>query len=444
MAAASGHGGPAAGVAEFLRAHQIRTVRAEWCDLHGVARGKRVQVEHFLESGARGISFSSAALEMDLRGEIPWLGTQRLPWPNVYAIPDLETLRLVPYEPHTAAVLCNLVDDAGEPLALSPRQVLQRVLARAAERGLSCYIGAELEFYLFADQQFTRLPPGKLAYRIRNSAPEQGVMEAITANLCAAGVPCESLHAEDGPGQFELVLRYGPALPLADAVFVARNTIKELAARAGIVATFLPKPLENESGCGFHIHQSLRHSDSNAPAFCYHGEPMRACAALERYLAGQLTYTPELTALLLPTVNAYKRSLSRRIRMNWGVDDRSASFRLLLRSEGFSLEHRVPGPDANPYLFIAAALAAGLEGMDRGLEIAPVIFDQPPTGEAAGTRPLPGDLLAAVALLQESQVARRWLGEELVEKYVGLKRDEGERYARAFSEWERNEYLEYL
>ncbi|MBI3947077.1 MAG: glutamine synthetase [Armatimonadetes bacterium] len=437
---------PMARAAEFLRAHDIRTVRAEWCDLHGVARGKRVRADHLLESGAGGVSFSSASIEMDLRGEIPWLDEAHLPWPNLYARPDPSTLRLVAFEPHTAAVTCDVVDGAGEPVGFSPRQVLRRVLAEAEARGFACFVGAELEFYLFRDAQFSLLPPGKLAYRIRNSPQEQEVVEAISRGLCDAALDCESIHAEDGPGQFEIVIRYGPALHVADAIFIARNMTKEVACRAGLVATFLPKPLPNESGSGFHIHQSLRHRGDNAPAFCYHGDSIRACPTLERFLAGQLAYTPDLTALLLPTINAYKRAATRRIRMNWGVDDRSASFRVLLRSEGFSLEHRVPGADANPYLFIAAALAAGLEGIDRQLETIPVIPGDPPDGDgdAPGARPLPTSLLRAVAMLRGSDVARRWLGDALVEKFAALKQDEAERFARAFTDWERREYLEYL
>ena len=429
---------------EFLREHGIRTVRVEWCDLHGVARGKRVQADYFLRAGGRGFPFSSASVEMDLRGEIPWLGEQHLPWPNLYARPDLSTLRLVPFEPHTAAVICDLFDDAGNPVPVCPRQVLRGVLDQAEARGFSCAIGPELEFYLFRDTGLAPLPPGKLAYRIRNSREEQSLIEALSDNLRAAGVSPESVHAEDGPGQFEVILQYGPAPQVADALFVTRCLIKELAAHLGLVATFLPKPLPDESGSGFHIHQSLRHLDPDAPAFCYDSEAGQACPALEHYLAGQLTYTPEVAALLLPTVNSYKRAGTRHIRMNWGVDDRSASFRVLLRTEGFSLEHRVPGADANPYLFIAAALATGLEGMDRQLTTGPVVPDAPPRGNADDARPLPTDLPGALDLLHRSGIARRWLGDARVERFVALKRDEAQRYARTLTDWEKREYLEYL
>ncbi|MDH7568556.1 MAG: hypothetical protein QHJ73_03080, partial [Armatimonadota bacterium] len=165
--------------ARFLRRHQIRVVRVEWCDLHGVARGKRVQANHFLEKAQEGFSFSSACMEMDLRGQIPWLGDQRLPWGNLYARPDLSTLHRVPFEPHAAAVVCDLFTHDGEPVPFSPREVLRRVLASAQTRGLQCCIGAELEFYLFQDDAFSLLPPGKLAYRIRNGSHEQQMMEAL-------------------------------------------------------------------------------------------------------------------------------------------------------------------------------------------------------------------------------------------------------------------------
>lgn len=436
---------PAAGdPAAFLRAHGVRTVRVEWCDLHGVARGKRVQADYFLDAGERGFPFSSAGIEMDLRGEIPWLQDQHLPWPNVYAVPDLGTLRLLPFEPRTAAVLADLVDDAGQPVAAAPRQVLRRVLEAAAERGYLCRIGPEIEFYLFRDARLSPLPPGKLAYRTRNGPQEQELIDSLTENLCSAGVACESLHAEDGPGQFEISLRHGPAMSVADALFVTRSMVKELAAGAGVVATFLPKPLPNESGSGFHIHQSLHDAASGAAVFCFDAQTGRACPALEHFLAGQLTYTPEVAALLLPTVNAYKRAAARQIRMNWGLDDRSVSFRVLLREDGFSLEHRVPGADANPYLFIATALATGLEGMDRGLAGGPVRPDSPPEVGAQPARSLPADLPAALDLLAASQIARRWLGDALIDRFVGLKRDEAARYARTLTDWERREYLEYL
>lgn len=433
-------------VADFLRAHQICVVRVEWCDLHGVARGKRVHVDHFLTSGPRGVSFSSASIEMDLRGEIPWLGEKRLPWPSLYACADLSTLRLVPGEPHTAAVTCDLVDEAGEPISFAPRQVLRRVLSEAADRGFAYCVGAELEFYLFRDAQFSLLPPGKLVYRIRNSAQEQDVVLALFRELCESGLQCESIHAEDGPGQFEIVLRHGPALQVADALFVARNLTKELASRAGLVATFLPKPLPNESGSGLHLHQSLRDRDSGQPAFCAPEHSVWKCPTLEHFLAGQLAYTPEVAALLLPTVNAYKRASARKAQMNWGEDDRSASFRVLWRAEGFSVEHRVAGADANPYLCLAAALATGLEGTDRALPVGPARRHADPTNDERPNAcpPLPTNLLEAVARLRHSEVARRWLGDALVDKFATLKQDEAERYARAFTDWERQEYLEYL
>ncbi|NLC57432.1 MAG: glutamine synthetase [Armatimonadetes bacterium] len=428
----------------FLRAHQVHTVRIQWCDLHGVERGKRVQTAFFLEAGPHGFPFSTASLAMDLRGQVPGAGDQPGAWPNLYARPDLDTLHLVAYEPHTAAVLCDLVDPDGSPVPESPRQVLRQVLAAAEARGFNCWIGPELEFYLFRDAQGTLLPPGRLAYRLGNGREEQELLDALRAASAAAGIVCESIHAEDGPGQFELILRHGRALEAADALFLLRSAVKEIARRAGLVATFLPKPLPNESGSGLHLHQSLHHIPSGVPAFTCRPGTRRATPTLEQYLAGQLAFTPELAALLLPTINAYRRVAARRLRVNWGVDDRSAAFRILARDDGLTLEHRVAGADANPYLLIAAALATGLEGIARALPTVAVHLDAPGGGRATDGAPLPRSLLDAVEALEHSETARRWLGSPLVERFAALKRDEAERYARTCTDWERREYLEYL
>ncbi|HET6387566.1 MAG TPA: glutamine synthetase family protein [Armatimonadota bacterium] len=441
----------------FFDAHDVEIVRLEWCDLHGVSRGKHVSRGHFLTALETGATFSSAALQMDLQGEAYLLpGESASPsWASLIGRPDPETLQPSFIEPRAARCLVDLYTADGRPEPASPRYALQRVVEEGRSMGLEASIGIELEFYLlrFSDGAIGSgmdgsLPADRQVYRMQSSAEERGFLDALHRQMSAAGVGVEAYCAEDGPGQFEIILQHGPAVAMADAAFTARNLIKEQAARQGLLATFLSRPLASYSGSGAHVHQSLR-TLSGEPVIP--SEEQRDQSPFWRYLDGQLAAFKDASAFYLPTINAYKRIALRPpapIRIDWAYEDRSAAIRLLRGANGsLRLENRAIAGEANPYLSVAASLAAGLEGVrnpaplpdfSKRLHFGP---DQPmsPTGE-----PIPASLSAALDHLSASAVMRRWLGPQLVDLFLMLKRAEVRRYETAITDWELREYLNLL
>ncbi len=432
-------------VEEFLEEHAIHTVRVGWCDLHGLMRGKTVTRARFLEVLERGVGQSTAPLLMDLQGDVDDRSSAagKAGWPDMRAIPDLEFICHLPHEPGTAEVIADLVDEKGEPVAASPRHVLQRVLNRASELGWRFTIGAELEFYIFRDDERTLLPPGRQALRVHLGADEQRCMERLWQDLKAMGYLTEALYAEDGPGQFEINLAAGEPLTTCDMAFHFRRTVKQIVAQEGLVATFMAKPLAESSGSGFHVHQTAVVDDE--PAFTADAES--ASARCLQFAAGQLAYAAEAAALYLPTINAYKRIKLRGsspLSLCWAWDNRSSAIRLIRESgDEVRIENRIPGADANPYLITATAIATGLEGVKQQLEPPEPLTESAYLGRQSGEA-LPERLEDAVDALGGSSVLRDWLGDEFVEAFVGLKRREADRFAGAITDWERQEYLTYL
>ncbi len=439
--------GTAEAAEALLSRHSVRTVRVEWCDLHGLARGKRLSRPRFQAALARGLPQSTAPLFMDLHGNTVDAGEryERAGWPDMLAWPDLQTLRLAPHEEGCAVAVADLADRDGQPLP-APRQVLKRVLERAGDSGWAFDVAAELEFYLFSGRDLGRLPPGKQALRTRLGREEKQAVRRMWDALAAMGFTVEACCAEDGPGQFEINLACEDPLTTADGAFLFRNVVKEIAAQEGLFATFMAKPLPDESGNGLHVHVGVdcsasRHSMGECDAA---QSPTPECRA---FIAGQLTLARELAALWLPTVNAYKRAATRNAlgrALTWGRDNRTAAVRLVdTPGQRLRIENRIPGADANPYLAIAATLVAGVVGFERGLTPAPPLTDAGERREDA-TPTLPEQLGEAAELLAASEEAGDWLGQDFVHLFVGLKRAESRRFATAVTDWEHQEYSTYL
>lgn len=433
----------------FLRGHDIRMVRVEWCDLHGLARGKRVSCDRFLRSLKTGIRQSGAPMLMDLRGEAPegessW---SEAGWPDIRAVPDLSTLRLAWDEEATACVQADLVGPDGAPVAMSPRQVLRRVLSAAEGRGWEFVIGPELEFYIFADGEATLMPPGRQALRVTLGRRERECLDRLLAGLRRAGFETEAVYAEDGPGQFEINLPATDPLAAADAAFSFRSLVKQQAADEGLTATFMAKPLSEFSGSGFHVHISGRATPGRRPLFATSPRSGRPNATCRRFIAGQLSFAREAAAVYLPTVNSYKRIETRGptpLTLCWGGDNRSAAIRVIANGPGdCRIENRIAGADANPYLLVAVALATGLLGCERRLEPSAALkcsaYAEPDGGER-----LPTTLREAADLLGRSEDLRMALGDEFVDVFVALKRREAQRFEASVTDWERREYLPFI
>ena len=441
-------------VEEFLEQHAIHTVRVGWCDLHGLMRGKALSRERFLEALERGVAQSTAPLLMDLRGDVDDRASRagKAGWPDMWAIPALDSLRHLPHDPGAAELVADLVDEDGQPVQASPRYVLRRVMQRALELGWHFTIGAELEFYIFRDEECATLPPGRQALRVHLGRDERRCIERLWRDLAAMGFLTEALYAEDGPGQFEINLAADEPLATCDMAFIFRRTVKQIVAREGLVATFMAKPLADASGSGFHLHQTASIGDSGdaaskarKPAFTLDGD--RASKACCQFAAGQLAFAVEAAALYLPTVNAYKRIKLRGscpLSLCWAWDNRSCALRLIRDRGGeVRLENRIPGADANPYLITAAAIATGLAGVEQQLTPPEPATESTYLGRQGGEA-LPCSLAEAVAALDQSSLLRDWLGDDFVDAFVAMKSHEADRFASSITDWERAEYLPYL
>ena len=427
----------------FLADHGFQTVRVEWCDLHGLSRGKRMTRGNFLEAIEAGTPFSSAALFMDLEGTAYPPASQAAPdsWVNIHAMLDLDTLQPYVIEPGSARCLADLrTSDGRTAVPQCPRTALKRVVRKGREMGLETSVRLELEFYLLPGIIDGRLPVGKHVYRMQSSREESQFLDPLHRQLALAGIAVEAVCAEDGPGQFEIILHRGPPVAVADAAHTARTLVKEMASRHGLVATFLSKPLAGCSGSGAHIHQSLWTPDGD-PLFGHDQADGRV--TFWQYLAGQLRYFKEASAFYLPTINSYKRLALRQpepLTISWAYEARNVAIRVLSSRTGcLHIENRAVAGEANPYLSIAASLACGFEGVRTDEDIPSLNSDPAPARP-----PLPHSLQEAIAALDTSEVLRRWLGPELVDTFIALKRSEIERFETAITDWELKEYVTVL
>jgi glutamine synthetase len=447
-------------IARRIADHGIETVKIGTPDIDGVYRGKRLSAKQFL-AGCEGDGFAQCDVifgwdiaEEVIEGRRLAVGSADTGFADILLRPDLQTFRIVPWEPAAAAVVCDVYDEHGNMLAVSPRSVLRRVIDRAARLGFAPAMAVELEFRIFReDQESLRaksytglrpLNPGLNCYSISHASIDDDVVGALRRHMDAYGIEVEGYNREHGEGMYEMNLRYAGALEAADRGMLFKSGAKEVLAQAGAVPTFMAKYSEQVDGCSGHIHQSLWRGNVNA--FWDAAAPHHMSPALTSYIAGALQTMPELLALYAPNVNSYKRYVSGSwapTSATWGIENRTAALRAITSGEAaIRVEHRVPGADVNPYLGFAACLAGGLSGIERNLTPPPP--SQANVYEAEGLPPLPGTLDQAIDLLDRSDVARDYLGDAFVDHYVAMRRWEIEKHRRAVTEWERRRYFEQV
>jgi glutamine synthetase len=360
--------------------------------------------------------------------------------------PDLSTLRPVPWHDGTVMCLADLTWADGSPVAPSPRQVLRGQLARLAERGWTTNASTELEFLVFRDsyeeawhKAYRELEPANLYnvdYSLLGTARVEPLIRRIRNAMGAAGLQVENSKGECNLGQHEINFRYGDALRCADEHAIYKNAAKEIAAQEGMSISFMAKFNERE-GSSCHIHFSL--SDASGPLFA------RDQTLFRSFLAGQLACLRELTLLLAPNVNSYKRFAAGSFAptaVAWGQDNRTCSLRVVGHGPGLRFENRAGGSDLNPYLALSALIAAGLHGVDRRLELEPAY-----EGNAymATDKPrLPRTLREARELFAASDVARGAFGDDVVEHYVNAADVELAAFDAAVTDWERFRGFERL
>jgi glutamine synthetase len=458
---------PAAEVLERLENHDIDTIVLGGTDTHGIMRGKRIPIRQLPEVLEHGLPICDVfwVMHVDESDLVPrpadyagYFPTETQGYPDIHAVPDLGTLRTVPWHPNTALILCDweLPEDKGA-VPISPRGVLRQVIARARDMGYESLSALELEFYLLREKAGTahRKRPDELVplqevpstYGVVMGSLQEDIGSIIRTQMLDYGLPVEACNPETGPGQFEITLRYGPTLTTTDDAFLFKTGVKELAAQNDLLATFMAKPATGWAGNSCHVHISLRDLEGRG-VFYDAAAPERLSTTMRHFAGGILHTMREFTALMAPTPNSYRRFVPYSwagTTATWGIDNRSVGLRAIRDGEhGTRLEHRQPGGDANPYIAAAATLAGGLHGLVKAIEPGELNSGDVYSQAAERLTMLPTDLTEAVDLLEGSQAARDWFGDDFVDHYVAMKRAEIKAQAVAVTDWEVARYLEAI
>ncbi|MEX2256506.1 MAG: glutamine synthetase family protein [Acidimicrobiia bacterium] len=438
---------------------EIDTVLVVFPDYQGRLMGKRV-TGHFFRDHVLGDGIEACnyllAVDVDMTA-LP--GFEFASWDKGYGDfvcrPDLSTLRRLPWLEKTALVMCDLFDeDSGEPIAVSPRQVLRDQLARAAELGYSVKCGSELEFFMFREsyeeaeaKNYANLEyhgPFVEDYHILQTTRDEYVVGAIRRGIDAAGIPVEFSKGEASRGQHEINLRYADALTMADRHAIYKNAAKEIAGQLGRSITFMAKYDMAESGSSCHIHSSLWSADGTDALMYDASGPEHMSPAFRGWLGGLIAHTGELAYLFAPTVNSYKRYQHESwapTALAWGRDNRTCGFRVVgHEGAAFRVESRVPGADCNPYLAFAATIAAGLAGIEAGTDPGPAFEGN--AYEAKDVARVPHSIVDAIAALEASEIARSAFGEQVHSHMLNMAKQEWSAFGSVITDWERRRCFE--
>ncbi|GAA4839597.1 glutamine synthetase family protein [Kitasatospora terrestris] len=440
---------------ELIAEGAVDTVVLAITDMQGRLQGKRVAASYFLSDvvphAAEGCGYL-LAVDIDMNTVD---GYEVSSWDSGYGdlvfVPDLTTLRMVPWHPATAMVQCDLAHHDGRPVAVSPRQILKRQLERLAGHGWTAHVGTELEFIVFRDtyeqaweknyQALTPVNQYNVDYSILGTARIEPLLRRLRNEMAGAGLVVESAKGECNLGQHEIAFKYADALTTCDNHSVYKTGAKEIAAQEGQSLTFMAKYNERE-GNSCHIHLSLR-DEAGLPVMPGDG-PHGFSRTMEHFLAGQLACLAEFSLLLAPNINSYKRYVDGSFAptaIAWGRDNRTCALRVVGHGPSLRFENRVPGGDVNPYLAVAALIAAGLHGIEQQLALEPEF-----TGNAyAGDAPrVPTTLRDAVALFENSAAATEAFGKDVVQHYTHAGRTELAAHDAAVTDWELRRGFERL
>jgi glutamine synthetase len=435
---------------------EVDTVIVAFTDMQGRLIGKRVSARLFLEdAAAHGVEACNYLLAVDVEMNTVD-GYAMSSWERGYGdmalIPDFTTLRAAPWLQATALVTADLQWLDGTPVEPSPRRILQRQLDRLAERGLSAFVGTELEFIVFDDsfraawgKGYRELTPASdynIDYALLASTRMEPLLRDIRNSMDGAGMYCEGVKGECNFGQQEIAFRYTDALGTCDNHSIYKNGAKEIADKHGKSLTFMAKFNERE-GNSCHIHISLR-GDGGEAVFSDPDAPHGMSKLFRHFLAGQVAAMRELTLFSAPNINSYKRYVAGSFAptaIAWGLDNRTCALRVVGHGLGMRVENRVPGGDVNQYLAVAALIAAGLHGIENELEL-PDLFE----GNAyeSDVARVPATLRDSAELFAQSTIARAAFGDEVVDHYLNNARIELAAYDAAVTDWERVRGFERL
>jgi len=431
----------------------IDTVVTAFTDMQGRLFGKRIQIEYFLNDVVDGeIEGCNYLLALDMEME-PLPGYEMANWEGGYGdfsmAPDMATLRRIPWLDRTALVLCDVANHDGSPVVASPRQVLIAQYERAAEMGYTPMAATELEFYLYKEsyaeaheKDFSGLTPTIpyiLDYHVLATTMDEQYLGPIRRGMHEAGIPIEFSKGEAWYGQHEVNTRYADAVTAADRHTIYKNGVKEIAFLNEISATFMAKPSEDAIGSSCHVHVSLLDGDGKS-AFVDGDEETDT---FRHFLGGQRAHIRELALFVAPSVNSYKRYAAESwapTSVSWGRDNRTCGFRIVGHGASRRVECRIPGADMNPYLGMAALLAAGLDGIenqtDPGSELKGNAY------EAGEAEPFPASLREAVELWEGSDFARKAFGDGAYKHYLNYGKTEQRLFDQIVTDYERRRMFE--
>jgi glutamine synthetase len=438
----------------------IDTVVVAFTDLQGRLMGKRVTGRFFLDhvlgpggdpTSGDGIEACDYLLTVDVDMNV-LEGYRFANWEAGYgdfrARPDLATLRVTPWLEGTALVLADVLDNTtGDPVAVSPRQILARQVQRAAERGLQVMIGSELELFAYhagydelARDHYRTLAERtsswyNLDYHVLQTTKDEPLLRELRNQMLAAGLPVEFSKGEAAPGQHELNLRYADALTMADNHAIYKNGAKEIAHLQGKAITFMAKPRIDEPGSSCHIHSSLW-SSAGEPLSPGDG-PFGTSEVFRAWMGGLLAHSRELSLCFAPFVNSYKRYQPGSwapTAVVWSPDNRTCGLRLVGHGAGLRVESRIPGADCNPYIAFAAVIAAGLDGIDRGLDCGPPYEGNGYT--ALDVERIPWNIVEAIEALRGSELAVAAFGEDVHFHLLHTAEMEWRAFNNVVTEWE--------
>jgi glutamine synthetase len=448
----------AAGVLAAIEKSGAQKVKLAVTDIDGVLRGKLVHIDKFRSALDGGFGFCDVVFGWDI-GDTCYDNTTLTGWhhgfPDAMVRLDPATARHVPWDQNVPFVLGEFVTADGGPHPCCPRQTLRRVLKRAEKLGFRPMCGLEFEWFNFAEtpQSWAAkkgvdpapVTPGMFGYSLLRAGANRDYFNALMDELREFRVPIEGLHTETGPGVYEAAIVFSEALEAADRGVLFKAGTKEIAARFGIIPSFMAKWSAQYPGCSGHLHQSL--SDGKKNLF-FDAKGRHGMSKLfESYLAGQLAVAMEFAPMFWPTINSYKRLVDgfwAPVKPTWGLDNRTASFRVIPGSaKSMRLETRCPGADINPYLAVAALIAAGLHGVEKNLKLtAPPI-----TGTNQGAENIaraPRSLAATTEIFKRSKVARDWLGEDFVDHFAATREWEWRQWQDGVTDWELKRYFEIV
>jgi glutamine synthetase len=437
-----------------VEAGTVDTVVAAFTDMQGRLVGKRIQAEFFLEDTVEhGIEGCNYLLALDMEMD-PVPGYDMANWEKGYGdfaiVPDVSTLRRIPWLETTALVLCDVAGEDGTPLAVSPRQILIRQYERAQSMGYTPMLASELEFYLYREsyteahekgyRDLTPTIPYILDYHVLATTRDEHFIQQVRRGMQGAGIPVEFSKGEAWYGQHELNFRYADAVTSADRHTIYKNGVKELAHLNGLSASFMAKPSEKDIGSSCHIHSSLVTKDTGRSAFV---DGHEETDVFRHYLGGMRRHIRDLALFIAPSVNSYKRYALESwapTSISWGRDNRTCGFRIVGHDQSRRVECRIPGADVNPYLGFAALLAAGLEGIENGIDPGPELKGN--AYEAADAEPFPSSLREAADNWEQSALARRVFGDAVWKHYLNYGRTEQRLFDQVVTDYERGRMFE--